>query len=125
MSKEFYSRIANLLVAHNNCVSSGNKEYMDIHYDKLEELVAEYLPRGSGFDHKTKFVWEESNQNKLVFTTAFHHMDESGYYSGWTEHKIIVTPDLLFGCNIKITGKNRNDIKEYIHTRFSDFDYAE
>lgn len=124
MSKEFYSRIANLLVAHNNCVYSNN-EFARSHEERLEELVKKYLPRGSGFDAGTKFVWEESNRNKLVFTTSFHHMNEGGYYDGWTEHKIIVTPDLLFGCNIKITGKNRNNIKEYIHSRFSDFDYTE
>lgn len=124
MSKEFYSRIANLLVARNNCAASGN-EYKRIHEDNLEELVKKYLPRGSGFDAGTKFVWEESNRNKLVFTTSFHHMDENGGYDGWTEHKVIVTPDLLFGCNIKITGKNRNNIKEYMHQCFSDFSYAE
>ena len=124
MSKEFYSRIASLLVAHNNCVSSNN-EFARSHEERLEELVKKYLPSGSGFDVGTEFLWEESNRNNLVFATSFHHMDEGGSYDGWTGHKIIVTPDLLFGCNIKITGKNRNDIKEYIHSCFSDFDYTE
>ena len=123
-SYKFYSRIANLLVARNNCLSTKN-EFAISHEERLEQLVKDYLPRGSGFDSGTKFVWEESNRNKLVFATSFHHMDEDGYYDGWTEHKVIVTPDLLFGCNIKITGKNRNDIKEYMHACFSDFDYSE
>jgi hypothetical protein len=125
MSKEFYSRIANLFVAHENCVKSGNKEYEDRHANNLEDLVKNYLPRGSGFDAGTKFIWEESNRNKLVFATSFNHMNEGGYYDGWTDHKVIVTPDLLFGYNIKITGRNRNDIKEYIHSRFHDFDYKQ
>ena len=123
-SQKFYSRVSNLLVARNNCLSTNN-EFARSHEERLEQLVKQYLPRGSGFDSGTKFVWEESNRNKLVFATAFHHMNEGGYYDGWTEHKVIITPDLLFGYNIKITGKNRNDIKEYMYQCFSDFDYKE
>jgi hypothetical protein len=48
-------------------------------------------------------------------------MDENGYYDGWSEHKIIITPDLVNDFNVKITGKNRNNIKEYINSCFSDF----
>ena len=125
MTKDFYSRIANLYVGYINCVAASNKEYENIHLNKIEELVEKYLPHGSGFDAGTHFIVEESNRDKLVFKTAFHHMNENGYYDGWTEHKIIVTPDLLFGFNIKITGKNRNDIKEYIYSQFGDFEYNE
>ena len=125
MTKDFYSRIAGLYVAYINCVAVSNKEYENIHMDKIEELVNKYLPRGSGFDVGTALHFEESNRNKLVFVTSFHHMDENGYYDGWTDHKIIITPDLVFGYNIKITGKNKNDIKEYINSRFGDFEYNE
>jgi len=121
----FYSKIANLFVAHENCVASKNTEYQFRHAEKIGEMVDNYLPSGSGFDSGTRFVWEESNRNKLVFNTAFHHMNGDGYYDGWTEHKVIVTADLLFGFQIKVTGKNRNDIKEYIAGCFSDFSYVE
>lgn len=119
----FYSKLANLFVAHENCVKAGNKEYEDIHADKLEEFVKNYLPHGSGFDNGTKFLWEESNRNKLVFSADFHHMDDNGMYCGWSEHKVIVTPDLLFGYNIKVTGQNKRGIKEYISGCFQGFDY--
>lgn len=124
-ASKFYSRIANKLVAYDNCVKSGNNEWLVKHERELNELVENYLPIGSGFDNGTKFNWGESNRNKLVFDTAFHHMNEGGYYDGWTEHKVIITPDLLFGFNIKITGRNRNDIKEYITQMFNDFEYKE
>lgn len=124
-STEFYSRIANLFIAHENCVASGNKQYEVIHENHLEEMVKENLPRGSGFNNGTKFNWEESSRNKLVFDTAFHHMDENGYYCGWSEHKVIVTPDLLFGFNIRVTGKNVRDIKDYIAEMFSNFEWRE
>jgi hypothetical protein len=84
-------------------------------------MVENYLPCGSGFDNGTKFNWDESKDNKLVFDTAFHHMNEGGYYDGWTEHKIIITSDLMNDFNVKITGKNHNQIKEYIHSCFSNF----
>lgn len=119
----FYSKLANLFVAHENCVKSGNKEWENNHGEKLEEFVKNYLPHGSGFDNGTKFIWEESNQNKLVFSANFHHMDDNGMYCGWSEHKVIVTPDLLFGYNIKVTGQNKRDIKEYISGCFQGFDY--
>ena len=30
------------------------------------------------------------------------------------EHQIIVTPDLEFGISLRITGLDRNDIKDYL-----------
>ena len=125
----FYQRIAQIFNAYNNCIKLENfsthkqvkKEWENKHANNLEEMVKNYLPYGSGFDNGTKFNWDESKDNKLVFDTAFHHMNEGGYYDGWTEHKVIITPDLMNDFNVEITGNNRNQIKEYIHSCFSDF----
>ena len=97
---KFYSRIANCFVAYQHCVANCNEYHRNQSVDKIEELVENYLPRGSGFDNGTKFNWEESNRNKLVFETAFHHMNDGGFYDGWSEHKVIITPDLLCGFNV-------------------------
>lgn len=75
------------------------------------------LPSGSGFDDGSKIDVDNSRKDKIIITTAFHHMDEHGGYCGWTDHKIIVTPD-FDGINIKVTGNNRNQIKEYIADTF-------
>jgi hypothetical protein len=123
-AKEFYKDIARAFIAWNNCIKSKNSEQEEKHATNIEELVKTYLPRGSGFDNGTYFNWDESSENKLVFDTAFHHMNEGGYYDGWTEHKVIVRPCLSFGFNIKVTGRNRNDIKEYIHSCFDCFEYT-
>ena len=88
------------------------------HTSYVDFLVKEKLPSGSGFNAGTKINWDMSTQNKLVFETAFHHMDEAGYYVGWTEHRIFITPDLCHGFNMRITGKDRNSIKEYISDVF-------
>lgn len=75
------------------------------------------LPSGSGFDNGSHLDVHNSKRDKIIITTSFHHMDENGYYCGWTDHKIIVTPD-FDGINIKVTGNNRNQIKEYIADTF-------
>lgn len=120
-AQKVYSEIAQLLIAINNCEKVNNQEWKHKHSDKIDELVNKYLPHGSGFDSGTKLDYDESLPSKLVFKTAFHHMDEYGYYDNWTYHTIIIRADLAFGIDIKVTGRDRNDIKEHIHSCFADF----
>lgn len=47
-------------------------------------------------------------------------MNENGFYDGWTEHTITVRADLAHGFKISISGRNRNEIKDYLHEVFSD-----
>jgi hypothetical protein len=54
-----------------------------------------------------------------VLETAFHHMTEYGYYDGWTEHTVRVYPE-FDGFRMTISGRNRNDIKDYIYDTFHD-----
>ena len=105
--------------AYLNCVKSNNTEWKDKHEDAIESML-ENLPSGSGFDAGTKFDWDNSTSERLVFNTAFHHMDEHGGYDGWTQHRITVTASLFFGIKIGISGKDRNGIKEYMHDVFSE-----
>lgn len=108
-----YKTLATLLCAIENCLKSDNVEWRDKHADKLAELVREHMPSGAGFDSGTKLD-DSSKPNRLVFTTSFHHMNDGGMYNGWTEHTVIVTPDLASGFDLRVTGRDRNDIKEYI-----------
>lgn len=79
----------------------------------------ENLPSGSGLDNGVRIDLERSKPNKIVFHTEFHHLNENGYYDGWTTHRIVVTPN--FGrFNLKITGRNRNQIKDYLYDLFYD-----
>jgi hypothetical protein len=89
----------------------------NIFIDEIEDIVREKFPSGSGFNSGTIFNEADSKKNKLIFTTDFHHMDEHGCYDGWTSHHIIVTPD-WHGYNIRVTGRNKNNIKEYISETF-------
>lgn len=82
---------------------------------KLSQWVKDNGPSGSGIDRGTGIRIESSGPNKLVLTCSFHHMDEHGYYDGWTEHKIVVTPTMICGpLDVKVTGKDRNQIKDHL-----------
>lgn len=105
------------------------------HYASLQPSAAlrqkrinDLLPSGSGFDNGTKI--ESANDSKIVFSTAFHHMDDNGFYCGWTEHKVIITASLQHGFTVGCTGRDKRSIKEYIENVFAEileteFDWVE
>ena len=82
------------------------------------DLVYKEFPDGSGYDNGTKIAWDKCRLNKIVLRTGFHHMDQHGFYCGWTNHDIIITPNFCWGYNMRITGPNKMDIKSYISDTF-------
>jgi hypothetical protein len=56
----------------------------------------------------------DSTDEKLVFTTNFHHMDDNGSYVEWTGHTIVVRASLTSTIEIDVKGRNTNDIKDYL-----------
>lgn len=110
--------IAQLIDARLRCLETGNT-FADTHTDTLRQL-ANLLPHGSGIDAGVTVDLERSHLEKIVLNTAFHHMDEHGFYDGWTEHTVTVTPSFLGDRRLRISGPNRNDIKEYLHQTFDD-----
>ena len=113
MKEPIYTTLARLVNAYQTCKRTGN-EHADMHEERILSIVKEHLPSGSGFDNGTKIDLDASKDDKLVLQANFHHMNEHGYYDGWTEHQVIVTPSLAFGLAIKVTGRNKRDIKDYI-----------
>ena len=108
-----YEAIARRVDALRRC----NAEWVIKHTECIDSLVRGHMPSGSGFDCGTQFDIEshvESPADRLVFSTAFHHMNECGMYDGWTDHKVIIRPSLRDGFTMTITGRDRNGIKEYI-----------
>jgi hypothetical protein len=117
---KLYQRLASLVVAIENCRTSGNAEWERRHKETLSDLVRAHLPHGSGFDNGTTIDLARSGENRLAFSTSFHHMNDNGFYDGWTEHDVVVVPSLAFGFTLKITGRDRRQIKDYIHDAFSE-----
>ncbi len=122
MNNELYAVLASLVQARINCdnATPRNAEWFGRHEDRIEELVKDYMPSGSGVDCGTKMDLDASTSDKLVFTTSYHHMNESGMYDGWTEHTVTVTPSLAFGFTLRIGGRDHNDIKEYLRDLFAE-----
>ena len=114
---KLYQKIASLLRSIESCRNTGNATWEANHTATLEDLMEE-MPSGSGVDSGTKLL-DSSTPDCLIFQADFHHMDENGFYDGWTEHQIIVTPSLAYGFNVRITGRNRNDIKDYLADLFN------
>ena len=112
-SRSLIEAIASTIQARANCICSQNVEWQERHETTLEDLASERLPSGSGFDSGTTIDLDRSRPGRIVLSTSYHHMIE-GSYDGWTEHDVIVTPSFIGGFDVRITGRNRSDIKEYI-----------
>lgn len=119
MSQRVAEQIASAVVAHANCERSGNDEWRKRHADTIERIVRDRLPSGSGFDRGTSIDIERCSERRLVFLAPFHHMDENGYYDGWTTHVVTVHASFL-GLDVRVSGQNKRDIKEYIGSAFYD-----
>ena len=110
-----YKALASTVDAYKRCIERNNTEWEARHESKIEEIVKGCMPSGSGIDCGTKIDLNASTGEKLVFDISYHHMNDGGMYDGWTEHRVIVTPSLVSDFDLRITGPNRNDIKEYLH----------
>lgn len=114
-----YQVIATAVQARANCAKT-----LDTHQEWFErwtetiEKETNNLPSGSGIDAGVKFDFDKSTPEKLVFHFGFHHMNDVGMYDGWNDYTLTVTPSLQFGFHIKISGANRNDIKDYLYQIF-------
>ena len=113
--------LSSLVDARNRCLDSselGKLEWAGKHEEAILSLVDNHLPSGSGWDSGTKLDLDRSTPEKLVLYGSYHHMNDGGYYDGYTDHTITVTASLQFGITLKITGRNRNEIKDYLHELF-------
>lgn len=117
-TQKLYSAIARSVQARLNCITANNSEWQAKHEATIDALCDE-MPSGSGFDNGTKLDLDASTGDKLVFTTAYHHMDENGGYSGWTQHTVTAKPSLVHDFTLTIGGRDRNGIKEYIADTFN------
>lgn len=113
--------IAARIEARLNCIARGNGEWKIRHERAVETLCYDHGPSGSGIDAGTKIDWDASRIDRIVLVTAFHHMDQHGVYKRWTDHTVVVTPSLARGFDLRITGENLHEIKDYLHEVYSEW----
>lgn len=124
------SQLATAFAAWHRAEHIGIPFVGEKHAEMIHFIEKELLPSGSGFDMGCRLDFEESTPNRIVVQTDFHHMNGAGFYTGWTDHKVVITPSLAFGFEVKVTGQNRNLIKDYIADVFiqalmHEFDFTE
>jgi len=83
----------------------------------IDHILKNHLPHGSGIDAEVTLD-DSSHAEKIVICFEYHHMNDGGFYDGWTEHTVIVTPSLVNGFSMQITGMDRNQVKDYLYEVF-------
>jgi hypothetical protein len=122
MLKTVASQISSRLVAIENCEKSNNQEWKLRHAEEIKKLV-DSLPHGSGIDGKTELDFSRSTPEKLVLTGSYHSMNDGGYYDGWTDFTLTVTPSLAYGFNLKVSGafpRRYAETREYLAEVFQE-----
>lgn len=124
MQSKLVVELASLVDARIRCLADITADKPDgghraawasAHENRIKDLCREFMPSGAGFDKGTALDLADSKPDRLVFRTAFHHMDDNGYYDGWTEHAVLVTPSLIFGFTLYVKGPDKRQIKDLIH----------
>ena len=101
---------------HRKAAGSYDEKYEDVTDAALAYAMAE-SPSGSGIDSGIKLV--SSSKQKMVFSVPFHHMDQNGYYDGWSEYTVVVKPELSeTGFDMLIKGRDRDLTKSYLFDLF-------
>lgn len=122
MTRKLYQEMANLILARQNCIKSGNVVWQSNHENRLQELLQE-LPHGSGLDYTWYYDFNKSNQDKIALSSSFHAMDKNGYYDAVIDFTVIIIADLTCDIRLAITGNfgKYQDVKDYLYEML---DYA-
>ncbi len=109
--KKVIVHIANMAQAHRACrersesPQGGHAErWANLHNAALSELIKDTLPHGSGFDSGVSVDWEATDvlAERYVFVCPFHVMNEVGFYVGWAEFRVSVTPSFQDTISLEI-----------------------
>jgi len=74
MKQALYKQIASALQAHNNCIKNHNSEWSIKHEKRIESLVKNEMPSGSGIDTGILFDMDKSTSNKLIFSFGYQSL---------------------------------------------------
>lgn len=112
----WYRQFAAIYIARQNCIDRANHEWAEKHDDSIRKLI-DMLPSGSGLDNGWELDNDRTTGERITLRSAYHFMNDAGYYDGWGNFSLIITPSLAFGVVIKIVGNfgKYQDVKEYLY----------
>lgn len=114
------AHLASRAQARINCIAAGNTEWKMRYEERIADIERNHLPHGAGIDNGVKVNLDASNGDKVVLNVSFHTMNKHGYYDGWRDYIVTVTP-AFDGVNVRITGRDYNGgLKDYLADLFSD-----
>lgn len=96
-------------------VQFNNPEWQERHLQEIRELENRFLPSVDGFDSGCSVDLKKSTDERIEIVTHFHHLNPLGFFDGWSDYRVIVTPSLLFGFKLEVEGQNdgpKDTIKE-------------
>ena len=128
---KIYKKIATRAYSRLRCIESINKssnsdnienwkKWADRYEDEIDTIMRNIFPHGSGIDNGCSFNYDKSINNRLVINSGYHCMNENGYYDGWVNFTVTITPDLELDYKLNIVGKfgKYTHIKEYLYELF-------
>lgn len=113
MEQTLIEAIATAIGARHRCAEINNMEWFDRWTQRLSAYAAA-LPSGSGIDNGTKIDVDRSTANRILLTLSYHHLNDNGFYDGWTDHTITVRPAFIGRFTLTISGRDRNETKDYL-----------
>ena len=118
MKKELdlYSDIARAVNAYH---MTDNPEKKATQEKIIHELEV-FLPVNEFFIER-KVDIQHSTGQRLVLLVRYKHQPEYKCHNSTTGHQVIITPCLMNGFNIRVTGLERRGAKEKIEHCFSNF----
>ena len=82
--------------------------------EKQLSWLQELLPIGNGIE-AVCVIPLKSTKKRIVIDTYYWHLN---YSYEWTIYQVVITPSFEGEINIRITGKNVDNVKEYLQDIF-------
>ena len=120
---KIYKRLAKIANSRLRCLESINfSNEIENYENEIDNIMENRLPHGSGIDNGCHFDYNKSHNNRLVINSGYHCMNEDGYYDGWVDFIVIVTPDLELDYRLSIKGNfgKYSHVKDYLYQIFHD-----
>jgi hypothetical protein len=109
-----------------NAISEALEEYNRTGKSHRVEQLEDFLPSGSGIDSGTKINLDKSQSDKIILTFDYHHMDEHGFYDGWScDWKAIITPTFQCFSGIDIQIKSGKFLSRSRSRKYNDFNFKD